>query len=129
MTGATKTPRDDLGLYLTRFHHEMAETDEDPAAILDRYCTRDFEQWNDGLRLARDRLIAHARPARKNVTRVRTDVQDLLVASDRAAARYTLTATMRDGSTFASEIYMFGTFAGDGRLRRIDQITRVLQDA
>lgn len=129
MSDAMPIPRDDLALYLTRFHQEMAETDEDPGAILDRYCTPDFEQWNDGLRLGRDRLIAHARPARKNVTHVRTDVQDLVVSADRAAARYTLTARMRNGSTFVSEIYMFGTFAADGRLRRIDQITRVLQDA
>ena len=129
MTGATLTPRDDLALCLARFHHAMASTEEDPTAIVDRFCTPDFEQWNDGVRLDREQLIAHARPARRNVTSVRTDVHDVVASGDRAAARYVLTATMRNGSTLASEVYMFGMFAPDGRLQRIDQITRVIKEA
>jgi hypothetical protein len=31
---------------------------------------------------------------------------------------------MATGNTIATEIYMFGQLAPDGRLRRVDQITR-----
>jgi len=45
-------------------------------------------------------------------------------AADRVAARYTLTADMMSGTTIATEIYMFGQLSMDGRLQRVDQITR-----
>jgi hypothetical protein len=122
------TPGRDLVAYLTSYPEEMAFGEDEPASILDRYCTPDFEQYNDGLRLDRDRLIAHVRPVRKNATSVRTDVQEALVSGDRVAARYTLEATMRKGRVVVTEIYMFGQLAPDGRLRRIDQITRTVRE-
>jgi hypothetical protein len=36
---------------------------------------------------------------------------------------------MRKGHVVATEIYMFGQLAADGRLQRIDQITRNLPAA
>jgi hypothetical protein len=118
------TPAQDLVRYLERFPAEMGLSEDDPEAVLDRYCTSDFEHWNDGIRLDRERLIAHARPARRNATDVRVDVHDALVAGDRVAARYTLRASLRRGRVVETEIYMVGRLAPDGRLRRIDQITR-----
>lgn len=40
------------------------------------------------------------------------------------SARYTLSAEMRKGRTVITDIYMFGTLAPDGRIRKIDQVTR-----
>ncbi len=96
---------------------------------MDRYYSPDFEQHNDGIRLDRDKLIQHARPARKNVVSLRTDVHDVLVSGDRFAARYTIHVKMRKGATLVNEVYMLGWFAPDGRIRRIDSTTRtVAQD-
>ncbi|HZM80548.1 MAG TPA: nuclear transport factor 2 family protein [Candidatus Limnocylindrales bacterium] len=113
--------------YLTRYPREVTFGDEDPAAVFDRYHTPDFVMRNDGLELDRDRLLAHVRPARKRARAVSVTVHETMTAADRVAARYVLTAEMASGNTIATEIYMFGELAGDGRLKRIDQITREIR--
>jgi len=122
----TRPPGHDVAAYLRDFPTAMALGAEDPAAIVDRYHTSDLEQYSDGLRLDRDALVAHARPARRNVEGLAIDVHDAVSGAGRVAARYTLTATMRSGDIVANEVYMFGLVAADGRLRRIDQLTRSL---
>lgn len=109
---------------LTAYTHEMAFSDEDPGAILDRYFAPGFVYVNDGLPLDRAKLFAHATPVRKNAVSAHIDMHDVLIVGDRAAARYTLHATMRKGRTVVNEVYMFAHLAPDGRLLRIDQTTR-----
>jgi hypothetical protein len=58
------------------------------------------------------------------VTGCDLDIHEVLVCGDRVAARYTLHAQTR-GRDIVTEIHMFGQLAPDGRLRRIDQLTRV----
>jgi hypothetical protein len=117
-------PGRDLIGYLTRYPQQLTSGDQDPAAIMDRYHTPDFDMVNDGVRLDRDRLLAHVATGRKNATSVQVLVHDAVVDTDRVAARYTLTATMRNGRVIATENYMFGQLAPDGRLRHLDQVTR-----
>ena len=117
------TPRADLTGYLTRYPHEAGLGDEDPATVLDRYHTPDYELINDGVLLDRRRLLDHIRPVRRRATGIRVEVAQALVDGDQVAARYRLIAEMR-GGTVATEIYMFGELASDGRLRRSVQITR-----
>ncbi|WP_422772757.1 hypothetical protein ACN28C_07115 [Plantactinospora sp. WMMC1484] len=88
----------------------------------------EFEMFTDGVRLDRQRMLDHVRPARKRAASVRVDVHEALVAGDRVAAAYTLTATMRRGQVVTTEIYMFGQVAQDGRLRRVDQLTRTVPE-
>ena len=120
------TPGADLTAYLIRYPREISTVDEDAAVVFDRYHTGDFVLRNDGLALDRERLLAHARPARRNAVEVRVEVHDALVSADRVAARYTLTAVMRQGPTVANGIHMFGVLAPDGRLRRVEQLTRAV---
>ena len=120
------TPGRDLAAYLTRYPHEIAFGDEDPAEVFDRYHTPDFVLHNDGVPLDRTMLLAHVRPARKRATGVHTEIHQALVAGDRVAARYTLTAVLARGGVVATEIYLFGELAADGRLRRGDQQTRLV---
>jgi hypothetical protein len=120
------TSSGDLSDYLVRYPQEVAFGDEEPTAVLDRYHCPEFELWNDGLLLDRDRLLAHMRPARRNATAISTEVHQALVYGDRVAARYTLTATLRRGAVVATEIAAFGRLSPDGRLRRLDQLTRVV---
>jgi hypothetical protein len=124
--GADITPRRDLNAYLTRYPQEIALGDEEPDAVFDRYHTADFVLYNDGLPLDRDKLLAHIRPARKNAASIHIDVHQTVTSGDQVAAHYTLTAVMRRGHTVTTDIYMFGYLAVDGRLRRVDQLTRDL---
>jgi hypothetical protein len=121
----TMTAEDFAG-YLTRYPQEVAFTGDDPAGVFDRYHAPGFELWNDGVRLDRDRLLAHVRPARRRAAAVDVDVQQVVVYGDHAAARYTLTATMRSGAVIATEITTVARLAADGRLSRMDQLTRVV---
>jgi hypothetical protein len=117
---------DELVRYLTTYPDAIAFGDEPPETVLDRYHTSDYVIVNDGIELDRQRLLDHVGPVRKRAAAINVDVKDALVAGDRVAARYVLTAHMRKGSVIATEIHMFGRLAPDGRLRRIDQLTRVI---
>jgi hypothetical protein len=123
---ASVPPATDLAAYLVRYPEEVTFGDEDPATVLDRYHTPDYELVNDGVRLDRQRLLDHVAPARRRAAGVRVEVQQALVEGDQVAARYRLTAVMRKGGVIATEIYMFGQLAADGRLRRATQLTRTV---
>ncbi|MFJ8579849.1 nuclear transport factor 2 family protein [Micromonospora sp. NPDC093277] len=114
----------DLREYLARYPHDVAFGEEDPEAVFDRYHAPGFVLYNDGVVLDRERLLAHVRPARKRAVSVHTEIHDALIAGDRVAARYTLTAVMRRGDSITTEIFLFGELAQDGRLQRLDQLTR-----
>jgi hypothetical protein len=114
----------DITAYLTQYPREVTFGDEDAETVFDRYHTPDFVICNDGIQLDREKLLAHVRPARKRAKGVRVEVHETVRAADRVAARYTLTADMATGNTIATQIYMFGQLSADGRLRRVDQITR-----
>ncbi|GII01387.1 nuclear transport factor 2 family protein [Planobispora takensis] len=111
---------------LTVLPRELAFGQEDPGTVLDRYYTPEIVYVSDGIALDRDRLVAHARPARRNGRLLRVDVHETLVSGDRAAARSVLHAVMRKGKAVTMEIYTFARFAPDGRVYRIDSITRAL---
>ncbi|WBB76114.1 nuclear transport factor 2 family protein [Micromonospora sp. WMMD1128] len=123
------TPRTDLAGYLIRYPQEAGLGDEDPATVLDRYHTPDYELVNDGVLLDRKRLLDHIRPARKRAVGLRVEVEQALVDGDHVAARYRLIAELRKGATITTEIYMFGELAADGRLRRAVQATRTIPSA
>lgn len=110
--------------YLTHYPQEVAFGEEDAGTVFDRYHTPDFVMCNDGIQLDREKLLAHVRPTRKRAKSVRVELHETVSTADRVAARYTLTADMTTGNTIATEIYMFGQLSADGRLRRVDQITR-----
>lgn len=121
----TALPARNVGAYLAQYPAEVFGEDS-PEEVFDRYHTADFVMINDGVTFDRQRMIDHVAPARKRATGAEVEVHEVVMAQDRAAARYTLTAHMRTGTTITTEIYMFGQFAEDGRLRRIEQITRDL---
>jgi hypothetical protein len=108
------------------YPHQVAFGDEGAETVFERYHQPGLVLYNDGLPLDRERLLAHVRPARRRVSEIRVDVHDAVVDGNVAAARYTLTAVMRNGTSVATEIYMFGQVGDDGRLARVDQATRDL---
>ena len=124
----------DLVDFLVTYTRDMALSEEEPGAILDRYFVPEFEYCNDGLVIDRQRMIEHVRPVRKNVDKAvmaagdwsGVEIHEALVRGDRIAARWTLRTKLRKGKTFAAEVHMFGRLAADGRIRRIDQLSRQL---
>lgn len=119
-----RPPGDDLVGYLTRYPQELTFGQEDPATVFRRYHTEDFVLRNDGIPLDRERLLAHVKAGRRNAAQINVEVHDALVSDGRVAARYTLTAVMRRGQVIATEIHMFGQLTADGRLRKVEQLSR-----
>lgn len=120
----TETAERDVRRYLSDYVREMAFSAEDPGAVVDRYHTPDVEWISDGIVLDRAKLVAHARPTRRNVVDCRVEVHEALGSGDRLAARYTLMATMRLGKEITTDVHMFARLAPDGRISRVEALTR-----
>ncbi|MFE0207401.1 nuclear transport factor 2 family protein [Streptomyces sp. HUAS CX7] len=112
--------------FYTSLTEELLQSDEDAAAIIDRYHTPDIVEIADGHRMDRDKLIAHCRPVRKNRPTLRMEVHEAIVDGDRLAARYTMHSSQR-GKDLATEVYFFGRFTPDGRMRKAHMTTRTLR--
>ncbi|WP_340686063.1 nuclear transport factor 2 family protein [Amycolatopsis coloradensis] len=110
------------------FHDELVNGDEDAGVIVDRYHTPDIVQIADGHRMDRDKLIAHTRPVRKNRPTARMEVHDAVADGNRIAARSTLHVTNRERD-LKLEVYFFGEFTPDGRMRRGHTLTRTVPAA
>lgn len=115
----------DLIGYLTEYPVEVTFGPGPPEAVFDRYHCEDFVMVSDGVSLDRHQLVGHVRSGRKRATSIVVEVHDAVVGARFAAARYTLTATMRKGSPIATEIRAFSTLAPDGRLQRTEQFTDI----
>lgn len=109
--------------FLTSFTNELLASDEDAAAIVDRYHTTDVLQVADGFRIDRAKLIEHVGPVRRTRPELRVEVHDALRDGDRIAARYTLHTRTRKRD-LSIEVYFFGQFTLDGRMRRAHMLTR-----
>ncbi|TDC50789.1 nuclear transport factor 2 family protein [Actinomadura sp. KC345] len=108
-------PKQFIADYLTSFNDELAHGDDDPALVIDRYHTPDIVQIADGRRWDREKLIAHARPLRKNRPTSRVEVHEAIADGDRIAACYTMRVKIR-GKDLTFEFGLFGRFAPDGRM-------------
>ncbi|MBF6179022.1 nuclear transport factor 2 family protein [Nocardia otitidiscaviarum] len=103
---------------------DAAMSDGDPAEVVDRFHSREIVQVADGLRIDRDRLIAHLRPIRKTLAEYRFDVHEAMADGGRIAARMTIHARRRNGDEITTDVHFFGEFTPDGRMRRAHQLTR-----
>lgn len=54
-------------------------------------------------------------------------MHDELTDGDRYADRHTMEVVKNDGSTVRMEVYVFAEFAADGRFRRIEETTLMLE--
>ncbi|MEE6262225.1 nuclear transport factor 2 family protein [Plantactinospora sonchi] len=116
-------PKQFITDFFTSFMSDLVRGEEDPTVVVDRYHTPDIVQIADGSRMDRAKLIAHVRPAQRHQPSARWEVHEAVADSDRIAARYTLhfQNSKREGSV---EVYFFGQFAADGRMRRAHMLTR-----
>ncbi|MFD9129447.1 nuclear transport factor 2 family protein [Kitasatospora sp. NPDC059571] len=101
--------------------------DLDEAA--DRHFAPDYRQRTDGRWDDRTEFLAHMAHLRTVVAGGSVEVHDELVNGDRYADRHTVQVTKTDGSTVRMEVYLFAEFAPDGRFRRIEETTLLLEGA
>ncbi|MFE5581457.1 nuclear transport factor 2 family protein [Kitasatospora sp. NPDC056531] len=101
--------------------------DLDEAA--DRHFAPDYRQRTDGDWADRQDFLAHIAHLRTIVATGSVQVHDELVDGNRYADRHTVAVTKADGSAVRMEVYLFGEFAPDGRFRRIEETTLLLDGA
>jgi hypothetical protein len=99
--------------------------DLDEAA--DRHFAPDYRQRTDGDWADRTEFLAHITHLRTVVAGGSVEVHDELVDGTRYADRHTVEVTKTDGSTVRMEVYLFADVAPDGRFRRIEETTLMLQ--
>lgn len=109
---------------LIDYTRDMPLSDEDPTRIVDRTFTNDAVWVTDGTELTREQLIAHAAPARRNVTAVQMQIDELLADGHRFAARCRLSTEHRKLGHTVIEWILVGEIADDGRVQRIHQLGR-----
>jgi hypothetical protein len=96
-------------------------------ATIDAYFTPDYQQRTDGELTGRDAFTRHIRALRALAADGSVRVREVVREGNRIADRHEVTVTKWDGSTSRVEVYLFGEFASDGRLRRVDEISRVIE--
>ncbi|MFI9649386.1 nuclear transport factor 2 family protein [Streptomyces sp. NPDC052040] len=95
----------------------------------DRHFAPDYRQRTDGRWDDRTEFLEHIAHLRAVVAEGSVEVHDELYDGDRYADRHTVHVTKKDGSTVRTEVYLFGEFAPDGRFRRIEETTLMLEGA
>ncbi|MGW4648172.1 nuclear transport factor 2 family protein [Kitasatospora sp. NPDC004289] len=95
----------------------------------DRHFAPDYRQRTDGRWDDRTEFLAHIAHLRTVVAGGSVEVHDELSSGDRYADRHTMEVVKTDGSTVRMEVYLFAEFAPDGRFRRIEETTLLLEGA
>ncbi|MGW1892498.1 nuclear transport factor 2 family protein [Streptomyces sp. NPDC002004] len=101
--------------------------DLDEAA--DRHFAPDYRQRTDGSWADRAEFLSHIGHLRKVVADGKVEVHDELFDGNLYADRHTVDATKTDGTTVRMEVYVFAEFAPDGRFRRLEETTLMLEGA
>ncbi|MFJ1792642.1 nuclear transport factor 2 family protein [Kitasatospora griseola] len=102
-----------------------SDLDLDKAA--ERHITPDFVQRIDGRTVERDAFLVNMANLREAVVSGVIDMHQELFDGDNYADHHTAAISMKDGSTLHMEVYLFAEFAEDGRFRRINETTLVLE--
>ncbi|MFD5398626.1 nuclear transport factor 2 family protein [Streptomyces sp. NPDC127097] len=95
----------------------------------DRHFAPEYRQRTDGEWIDRAGFVEHITHLRTLVADGQVQVQEELCDGSKYADRHTVDITKKDGSTVRMEVYVFADFAPDGRFRRIEETTLMLQGA
>ncbi|WP_035796904.1 nuclear transport factor 2 family protein [Kitasatospora mediocidica] len=96
---------------------------------VDRHFTPDYRQRTDGRWDDHSAFTSHIAHLRTVVAGGSVEVLEELAQGDRYADRHIVDITKTDGSTVRMEVYLFAEIAPDGRFRRIEETTLMLQGA
>jgi len=129
---ASSQPGETTAAYLSRVLSEVcfgSEAGFPLDATLDRYFSPDFRQCVDGVSLSRAEFAQHIRLLRQRLRSGRIEVIEALRDGRRIADRHTVHAWRHDGGEVRAEVLLFGELAADGRICRVDEVTRLLAGA
>ncbi|KAL2438562.1 hypothetical protein ABEF95_012230 [Exophiala dermatitidis] len=94
--------------------------------VLNRNFTPDYRQRTDGNWDDRQAFARHASKLREIVAAARIEILDELRDGDRYADRHIVHITKHDGSQVVQEVYLFAHVDQDGRFRRVEETTLML---
>lgn len=97
--------------------------------VLNRHFSRDYRQCTNGHWDDREGFSHHAHKLREIVASARIEVLEELRDGDRYADRHRVHITKQDNSRVTQEVYLFAEIDRDGRFKRIEEITRMLEGA
>ncbi|OAR27144.1 hypothetical protein A8W25_02415 [Streptomyces sp. ERV7] len=92
-----------------------------------RHFAPDYRQRTDGEWADRAEFVEHITHLRTVVADGRVTVHEELYDGAKYADRHTVDITKADGATVSMEVYVFADLAPDGRFRRIEETTLMLQ--
>ncbi|WP_406192105.1 nuclear transport factor 2 family protein [Kitasatospora sp. NBC_01560] len=95
----------------------------------ERHFAPDYRQRADGSWADRTEFLAHIAHLRTVLAGGSVQVHDELTDGTRYADRHTMEVDKTDGSTVRMEVYLFAEFAPDGRFRRIEETTLLVEGA
>lgn len=95
----------------------------------DRHFAPEYRQRTDGEWIDRAGFVKHITHLRTLVAGGQVQVHEELYDGSKYADRHTVHITKKDDSTVRMEVYVFADFAPDGRFRRIEETTLMLQGA
>lgn len=124
ITPTTKTP--DIAAALTEL---ILSRDITVEQAVTRHFTDDYRQRTDGVWSDRAEFIDHIEHLRQIVSGGEIAVHEELRDGTRFADRHTVRVVKLDGSRVVMEVYLFGEVAADGRFRRIEETTLMLDGA
>lgn len=96
---------------------------------IDRHFAPDYRQRTDGSWADRTEFAEHIAHLRTVVAEGSVEVHEELYSGTNYADRHTVRVTKKDGSTVSTEVYVFADLAEDGRFRRIEEVTLMLEGA
>ncbi|WP_243062290.1 hypothetical protein [Humibacter sp. RRB41] len=107
----------------------LNERDVSVEDALARHFTDEYRQSTNGDWIDRAGFAEQLTQLRLYVDHVEIRVLDELSDDASYAERHILTATQRDGSTAAQEVFLFGQIAEDGRFASLEELVRPLADS
>ncbi|MFG3117096.1 nuclear transport factor 2 family protein [Streptomyces sp. NPDC048197] len=93
----------------------------------DRHFAPEYRQRTDGQWADRTEFLEHIAHLRTLVADGHVEVHEELHDGSKYADRHTAHLTKKDGTSVRMEVYVFADLAADGRFRRIEETTLLLQ--
>ncbi|MFF3013119.1 nuclear transport factor 2 family protein [Streptomyces sp. NPDC057939] len=99
----------------------------DLSEAIDRHFTPDYRQRTNGVWSDRAAFTQHMTRLRTLVVSGRIEVHDELRDGPNYADRHTVTITQHNGRTSRTEVFLFARLAEDGRFRRVEETTLLVE--
>lgn len=97
------------------FNHDITV-----AEAVDKHFAPDFRLRTNGRWVTREEFAAYKTTVRELVEQGAVAVHEELVSGRLYAEHHTIDVVKKDGGVVIMEVYAFGEFAEDGRLRRLE---------